>query len=243
MSSSFTLTQSTLDILNNFAEIHEQVTLRPGLEQRTCNGIRSFIADVTLDAEIPQQCAIYDLNRILGVIKTVKNLPTLEFSEQALTVVHDYGRVTIPYAHPELVTKVPQHKFFVQDQFASFDLPATLWNTIKNQARVLDCNSLQIIINEHGDFTLRLVNDKDKAADAFASAVFNAPNTTVAANEPNTWAVNFDVLKFLPGNYKVEVGNLASKASGGTLFGAIFTLDDPNKKVTYLTSGTVVKSR
>ena len=90
---------------------------------------------------------------------------------------------------------------------------------------------------------LKLINEKDKGGDAMGSASYNMPNTSVYEATENTWAVKFDALELLPGNYTVEVGEVGNNTSATTLFGMFFRLNDPTKKVTYLTSGHVVKSR
>ena len=41
----------------------------------------------------------------------------------------------------------------------------------------------------------------------------------------------------------VEVGEIGNNTSANSLFGMFFRLNDPTKKVTYLTSGHVVKTR
>lgn len=242
------MTPATLEILTNFAQIHENATLRPGTAQRTANHTKNFIADVELDEAIPGNYAIYDLNRLLKLINTVtskngKELPVLEFSDQSVTIIHAHGQVTIPFAHPDLVSKVPQTKFYIIDEIASFKLPATLWSVITQQASVLECNLLQIVIDDQGTFTLRIVNDKDKGAEAFASAVFTVPELTLTKPEPNTWNVTFDSLKFIKGDYNVQVGILGRDGKDLQLFGGVFTLDDPAKKVTYLAAGNVSSAR
>lgn len=243
--SNFTLDDTTLEILKNFANINSQAVFKQGHAQRTCNPSRNFIADVELSQPLPVDCAIYELNRVLGVIDTCKStaLPALEFGESALLVHHDHGEVTIPYAHTDVVATPPPHKFHMVNPIASFDLPLSLWTKIKRLASTLQIATLHLIIDKKGQLKLRLVNDKDKGGDASGSAMFEMPNTKVDNPSQNTWAVKFDSLELLPGDYTVELGDIGTSASSNVLFGIFFRLNDPTKKVTYLTSGHVVKSR
>lgn len=249
--SNFSLDESTLDILKNFANINTQAVFKQGTMQRACNASRNFVADVELSQPLPKDCAIYELNRMLGVIDTCKDsgLPALEFGDSAVVVKHGHGEVTIPYAHADVVAAPPGNKFHMVSPVASFDLPLSLWNKVKRLASTLQITSLHIIIDTHGDLKLKLVNEKDKGGDASGSALFDMPNTKVENPTQNVWAVKFESLELLPGDYKVELGEVASVKPGqsgppsATVFGMFFTLVDPTKKVTYLTSGHVVKSR
>ena len=242
---SYVLNDATVEILKNFASINNQVVFKQGNLQRACNDTRNFIADVELPDALPQECALYELNRLLGIIDTCKTdkLPTINFGSSALVVKHDHGSVTIPYAHADVVAAPPAVQFHLKKPIASFDLPQELWTRIKRTAAVLQTTSLHIIVNADGELVLKLVNEKDKGGDAMGSASYNMPNTSVYEATENTWAVKFDALELLPGNYTVEVGEIGNNTNSTTLFGMFFRLNDPNKKVTYLTSGHVVKSR
>lgn len=247
----YELTPATIEILTNFCKINPTVILTPGVAQRTVNMPgRNFVADVELEQPIPVQCAIYDLTKLISVLQTVTskdNMPSLVFNEESLTVQHQYGSVTIPFTHPELVTKPPTAKLYIEETIASFTLPQTLWGVIQKQASVLESDSLQIVVSEQGEFSLRLYKSKVADATAVASATFTVPDLVLGSTEPNTWAITFNSLALIPGNYSVTVGMLTSdslKAKGGSpVFGAVFALNDPAKRVTYTTTGTVVRSR
>lgn len=242
---SYVLNDTTVEILKNFANINTQVVFKPGHAQRACNDTRNFIADVELPDPLPQECALYELNRLLGIIDTCKTdkLPTIAFGSSSLVVEHAHGSVTIPYAHADVVAAPPAVQFHMRKPIASFDLPQSLWQRIKKTAAVLQTTSLYIIVNEQGELVLKLVNEKDKGGDASGSASYNMPNTTVVDATDNTWAVKFDALELLPGDYTVEVGEIGNSTNTNSLFGMFFRLNDPNKKVTYLTSGHVIKPR
>lgn len=242
---SYVLNDATVEILKNFANINNQVVFKEGHAQRACNDTRNFIADVELTEPLPQECALYELNRLLGIIDTCKTdkMPTIAFGGSSLVVEHDHGSVTIPYAHADVIAAPPAVQFHMKKPVASFDLPLALWNRIKRTAAVLQTTSLHIIVNRKGELVLKLVNEKDKGGDASGSASYHMPNTQVQDAVENTWAVKFDALELLPGDYTVEVGEIGNNTSTNTLFGMFFRLNDPTKKVTYITSGHVVKSR
>lgn len=240
----YTLTDATIEILKNFANINSQVLFKAGNAQRTCNPSRNFIADVELPQALPVECALFELNRLLGIIDTCKgtSLPSIAFGEHSLVVEHDHGAVTIPYAHKDVIMTPPQQQFHLANPIASFDMPLSLWTKMKRTASVLETTVMHIILNEQGELQVKLVNDKD-TGDTAGSASYNMPNTKVQSAIKNTWAVKFDALTLIPGDYEIAIGEVGTSSSSTTLFGMFITLKDPNKKVTYLTSGHVVKSR
>lgn len=244
MNTPYTLTESTLEILKNFANINTQATFKAGTFQRACNQSRNFIADVELSDPLPVECSLYELNRLLGIIDTCKgtSLPSILFEDASLTVLHDHGRVTIPYAHADVVTKLPDNQYRMDHEIASFDLPAAMWAKMKRTAAILDANALYIIIDDDGKLQVNLVNE-EKGSDSTGVATYNMPNTNIVDDKPNTWAVKFDVLQLIPGDYTVRVGDISIAGTTRQLFGMFLTLNDPTRKVTYLTSGHVVKSR
>ena len=242
---SYVLSDSTVEILKNFANINNQVVFKAGNAQRACNDTRNFIADIELSEPLPQECSLYELNRLLGIIDTCRTdkLPTIAFGSSALVVEHAHGSVTIPYAHSDVVAAPPATKFHMKKPIASFNLPHDLWTRIKKTAAVLQTTSLYIVVNAAGELVMKLVNEKDKGGDASGSASYNMPNTQVQEAIENTWSVKFDALQLMTGDYTVEVGEIGNNTSANSLFGMFFRLNDPTKKVTYLTSGHIVKTR
>jgi len=241
----YELNDTTVEILKNFASINNEVVFKAGTLQRACNHTRNFIADVELPEALPRECALYELNRLLGIIDTCKTntLPTINFGTSSLVVTHDHGSVTIPYAHTDVVVAPPSVQFHMKKPIATFDVPLSLWTRIKRTAAVLQTTSMHIIVNERSELVLKLVNEKDKGGDASGSASFNMPNTKVIEAVDNTWSVKFDSLELISGDYTVEVGEVGNNSNTSLLFGMFFRLNDPTKKVTYLTSGHVVKTR
>lgn len=241
----YTLSPATIEILKNFAAINPEVVFSKGIEQRTANNLKNFMADVELDAPLPVDCALYNVNKLLGIIDTCKGatLPDLEFFDTELKIVHEHGEVTLPYAHRDVVQAPPSSKYSLAREVASFDLPASLWTKITRTASVLGTTSLQFETDVNGSLRLKLLNDRDKGGDTTGWGSFTMPNTVVAAPVDTAWNVKFDSLELLTGDYKVTLGDIQTATSKTTLFGVFFKLNDPNRKVTYLTSGHAATKR
>lgn len=242
----YTLTPATVEILKNFASINNEVVLREGPAQRVANPARNFIADVELASPFPRECALVELSRLLGIIDTLKTttLPDIVFNEDHLLVIHDqYGTVRLPYASMEAVTVPPMQKYYMDSEVANFQLPANLWDKIRKTSAILETGVMQLSVRD-GELNVQLVDEKLKTKGP--GATYTMPQTTVVNGTSNVWSIRLDSLKLIPGSYSVSMGQIRStvqKQGTASVFGVFFTLNDTEKKVTYLTSGQVVNAR
>lgn len=239
----YTLTDDTIDLLKNIASINSEFIFKAGTAQRACNPSRNFIADIEFTDPFPKECAIADLPRILSVVDISMGdaRPTLEFGDSSLVVRHAHGKVTVPYAHEAVIKKPPTHQYHLADPVATFDLPAGLWRQIKRTAATLQTPTLHLAVKD-GKLEFKLVHEKNLAG---ASAAYRMPNTTITNPAEGVWGVTLESLELFPGDYAVEIGNIgASNLPPGTqIFGAFFHLKSDTHRVTYLSSGHVVKGK
>jgi hypothetical protein len=72
------LSDRTLSVLKNFANINSNIVFREGNELKTISVAKNILAKVTLDDDIPSTFGIYDLNEFLSVLGLVEK-PALKF--------------------------------------------------------------------------------------------------------------------------------------------------------------------
>lgn len=239
----YTLTPTVVEYLKNISDINTQVFFQKGTKQRVCNGGRNLIADFELEEAFPNEFAIFELNKIVSLIDTLtadKNLPTVTFGENTLYIEQGSMRATVPYSHPDAVQKAPTADYTMSEQFAVFTLDAQTWGKIRRIASVLGHDTLHVEVTNSGEVKLKTLDGTGKANDKNRFVVKDAQ---VFKKEPTTWAIKLEAMKFLPGDYKVEIGSITHASATQSMFGAFFTLADPSKKVQYLTGGHVVKTR
>lgn len=243
----YQLTPETVEFLKNFARINNQAIFSAGQLQRACNPTRNFIADIAFPVAFPRDFALYELTKLLGVIDLTKgSLPSITFQETSLIVTHDHASVTLPYAAENVIAKPPTAQFHAAKTIATFDLPVATWNLMEKTASVLGTTTLQFITTDTGTLTLRLVTEKgaaDMASTSTGSAEIIPENVVVHEPTNAVWAVKFQALELLAGDYTVEAAEVNHPNGGAAIFGVFFRLKDATKQVTYLTSGHVVKGR
>ena len=62
------LSARTIQILKSFAQINQSLIFAPGNELKTISSLKTMVAKATIAETIPQQFAIWDLPRFLGVL-------------------------------------------------------------------------------------------------------------------------------------------------------------------------------
>ena len=79
------INNETVETLKNFAEINQSLVIETGDVIKTVSEQTNVLAKAKLNQSFPQDFAIYDLNKFLGVLSLFTE-PQFEFSEKSVTV-------------------------------------------------------------------------------------------------------------------------------------------------------------
>jgi len=79
------ISSDTIDILKNYAEINQSLLFKQGSVLKTINEQTNVLAKVTLSESFPNDFAIYDLNKFLGVLSLFYD-PQLEFKQTSVVI-------------------------------------------------------------------------------------------------------------------------------------------------------------
>ena len=75
----------TVEYLKNFAEINQSLVIEKGNVIKTVSEQTNVMAKADLGQEFPQDFAIYDLNKFLGVLSLFAE-PKFDFSEKSVKI-------------------------------------------------------------------------------------------------------------------------------------------------------------
>ena len=75
----------TIEILKNFAEINQSLVIEQGDVVKTVSEQTNVMAKADLEQSFPQDFAIYDLNKFLGVLSLFAE-PQFDFSEKSVRI-------------------------------------------------------------------------------------------------------------------------------------------------------------
>ena len=115
------LSDATLAILKNFSGINHSILLREGSELRTMSPEKTVMASAVVNEVFPVECAIYDLNRLLGVLSLFKS-PDVIFEESYVTVIDGKNSVKIVYADPSIIVAAPNKNIVLPSEDIKFTL-------------------------------------------------------------------------------------------------------------------------
>jgi hypothetical protein len=103
------LSETTVSILKNFASINNGLVFKTGNQLRTIAASRALYAEANIAETIPQEFAIYDLNRLLGVLSLYKDAE-VSFDEQNFIVSAGRSKTRIRFTDPKMVVAPPEGK-------------------------------------------------------------------------------------------------------------------------------------
>ena len=108
--SNVTLSQTTLDVLKNYATINSSIVFRKGSTIRTISNAENILAKFTSEEVFPVDFAIYDLSQFLSGISLFDN-PQLDFSNDDFVRIAGARRsVKYYFSDPEITLKSAPEK-------------------------------------------------------------------------------------------------------------------------------------
>ncbi len=108
--STVALSQTTLNILKNFATINNGIIIKKGNTLRTISNAENILAAANVEESFPQTFAIYDLNQFLAGLSLFDN-PSLVFDNNDYVTIKDgRSRVKYYFSDPEITLKTAPDK-------------------------------------------------------------------------------------------------------------------------------------
>ena len=195
------LSENTLSVLRNFSTINQNVMFRQGNVLKTMSEARNVLAAATLDAELPQDFGIYDLNEFIGVLGLV-DTPRLKFESEYVTIGDSSGRTKIKYFFsPEDTLTTPSKDVNMPDGEVKFTLDEDTLNKIKRAASTLGHNELSIT-GKNGVLSLSVVENQNSTSNAFTIDIDGE-----FGDAEFTFVLSIANLKILAGDYDVNISS------------------------------------
>lgn len=196
------LSNNTIAILKNYAEINSNLVINPGNVLKTIHTPPTIYACATVEEVFDNTFGIYDLKEFLATLAMFKN-PDLKFNDQYVEIVDlDDNTINTKYwsADTSILTNVPQLKEFPQPQ-ATFDISATNFKRIQRAALTLNCNDVVLEGNRDGIFVVICdlqINTKNKN------------KCTIKVSDTNNFGefsvhLKQDKLMIIDGNYRCDI--------------------------------------
>jgi len=179
--STVALSQTTLNILKNFATINASIVITEGNVLRTISNAENIVATAVVEETFPQTFAIYDLNQFLSGMSLFDN-PVLVFDN----------------SDPEITLKTsPNKKVNYPGSDIQFNLTASDISGIQKAKAIYDIPDLNITSKE--EIVLSVKDNEDTGSNTYELIV---PGTFTGEH---CLKVKVDNIRLLTGDYSVGV--------------------------------------
>lgn len=175
------INNETVETLKNFAEINQSLVIEAGDVIKTVSEQTNVLAKAKLGQSFPQDFAIYDLNKFLGVLSLFAE-PQFDFSEKSI----------------KIQSSVDANNFVAGDSVAEYQFANM--SLFENERKILAKD-----INLPSEEAVFKLEEKYFMSIMRAAAVMSLPEIAVVANEGKLKIQAIDA-KTSVDSYAVELG-------------------------------------
>jgi hypothetical protein len=196
------LSDRTLAVLKNFANINSNIVFREGNELKTISVAKNILAKATLTEIVPREFGIYDLNEFLNVLSLVEQ-PNLRFEDNCVVVSDSTGLRGNRYFFSDIdMLSAPSKDVVMPEPEVKFTLDTDTLSRIKRAASVLGHDSISIS-PDGGSVKLTVVDPEDATSNSFFSLVEGEFQEGVDFN----FVLNVNNLKVVNEDFEVGISS------------------------------------
>jgi hypothetical protein len=196
------LSDRTLAVLKNFANINSNIVFREGNELKTISVAKNILAKATLTEFVPREFGIYDLNEFLNVLSLVEQ-PNLRFEDNCVVVSDSTGLRGNRYFFSDIdMLSAPSKDVVMPEPEVKFTLDTDTLSRIKRAASVLGHDSISIS-PDGGSVKLTVIDPEDATSNSFFSLVEGEFQEGVDFN----FVLNVNNLKVVNEDFEVGISS------------------------------------
>lgn len=117
------LSEDTVNVLKNFSGINQSIQFRSGNVLRTISPLKTVYAEATIGDNLPKECSIYDLNKLLAKISLQKDAE-LQFDDDKIVITSQSKKRSdsVKYCSPKTIVAPPEKSLTLDDPDYTFVL-------------------------------------------------------------------------------------------------------------------------
>lgn len=193
------LSNSTIDILKNFATINPSIKILAGKTLATVAEAKNILATAEIEDEFPQDFGIYDLNSFISTL-TLVDKPSLKFSEKFVTIFDSTGRSKIKYFY-DMTQEKGKTEVIMPEAEVVFTLTSDTLSKLKKAAGTLGHDQVTIAPG-NGTLVLTVINQENPTSNTYSIEV---DFVTLPDDTEFNFIFNISNLKFIGGDYDVKI--------------------------------------
>lgn len=195
------LTETTMQVLKNFATINPNIVIETGNVIKTMSEGKNIVSRSELDVEFTKNFGIFDLNQFLATLGLVDS-PNLKFEDDYVVISDSVGRTRIKYYYsaPEVLT-TPTRDVVLPDAEVKFTLDRDTLAKVRRAASVLGHEFVNVTCIDNV-VCLSVTDTSDATANAYTVDV----DGTYTKEDFNL-VFKIDNLKMIEGDYDVSISS------------------------------------
>ena len=150
----------TIQILKSFAQINQSLIFAPGSELKTISPLKTMVAKASIAETIPQQFAIWDLSKFLGVLSLFED-PELEINDKFITIKSGKSKLDYVYCLPEMITQPPKKMVDMPADAVEKIIPSATLQSVMKAVGVLQLPEIAFV-GRDGNFSIEALDTKPK---------------------------------------------------------------------------------
>jgi len=187
------LSEQTVSLLKNFAGINQNIQFKAGNKLQTISAQKNILVDAEVPELFPSDFAIYDLNKMLGVMSLFQD-PELEIGDKTMKVG---GKVNYMFADPTMIVTPPEKELAFPEAEVAFTMTNADFSQTTKAAAMLGLPHV-CVVGDGSKITLGATDVNNSSSDDFV--------TEVGTTDKNFCMVfKIENLKLFAGDYDVQI--------------------------------------
>ena len=193
------ISKNTIDILKNYATINPSVYVKKGNIISTIAPQKTVMSFCEVEESFPENFAIYELSRFLGVISLFEN-PSFEFMDGMVEIKSNKHSVTYRYAEPSMIITPPEKEIVLPEEGLT-ELSVS-WGDIQKVMRgasILSKPQIRFSVKD-GQICMDAIDKQDPSGDSYSIVVAES-----AIAQEMEYIFNIENLKLIEGDYNIAL--------------------------------------
>jgi hypothetical protein len=190
------LEQKTISVLKNFSTINPSILFKPGKVVSTISPNKTIMAKATIDQEIEDTFAIYDLGRFLSTL-SLFNDPTLEVADKYVTISSSGKKMRYGFADASVIVAPPDKEIKLPSTDVSFKLTNEALSDVLKGLGVLRLPEIAVV-GDGEDINLQAIDSKNPTSDVYSISVGKT-------DKKFKMIFKSENIKLIPGDYDVDI--------------------------------------
>ena len=191
------LSANTVEVLKNYATINPSILVKEGNVLSTIHPQKAIFAKTTVEESFPQQFAIYELSKFLGVISLFQE-PELVFGDKKITIKSGAQKLSYTCADPAMIISPPEKELTFPAVDVEFDIKQEELQKLIRAGSVLQLPDIAAIGNGK-TISLTATNTKNPTTDQYSVEVGKTDKTFSMVFKMD------NIIKLISSDYNVKI--------------------------------------